>query len=380
MRIGIYGGTFDPVHKKHLETVQKIKDEFNLDKIIVMPASTPPHKQGKEILADNLRLEMVKETFKNEPNVEVSEYEIDKKGKSYTVETLQRFKNLYKKDKLFFIVGYDMLLDFYSWREPSRILSFADLIVVRRGNSSNVTKERERFKFTFGKNFRLSKYVLEDISSTKIRIYAMLGLPISDYVTDSVEKIIVSKGIYKSEFGNKILSLVKPKRLRHIANVAVRALNIARREGLPYENVYLSAILHDIAKYQVDNKEYSIFYENGVEIKVPYPVAHAYLGKEIAEKEFGIKDSEILDAIKYHTSGRANMTKLEKLIYVADMLEEDRNYDGVNRLRELYYKDFEKCFIECIKGSYKLLKQKSISGEIFYETINAYNYYVKGEE
>ena len=109
---------------------------------------------------------------------------------------------------------------------------------------------------------------------------------------------------------------------------------------------------------------------------MPKPVVHAFLGAFVAEKYLGITDAEIIDAIRYHTSGKADMSLLSKLIFVADMVEEGRTYEGVEKLRELYENaDFEKCFIECLKEEFVHLINKKAS--IYYETINAINYYVK---
>jgi predicted HD superfamily hydrolase involved in NAD metabolism len=113
-----------------------------------------------------------------------------------------------------------------------------------------------------------------------------------------------------------------------------------------------------------------------VDEDLPSPVVHAFLGAFIAENELGIKDSELIDAIRYHTSGKPEMSTLAKLVFVADMVEEDRNYEGVEYLRELFEKDdFEKCFIECLKEEVlHLLNKKQY---IYKATLDAYDYYVK---
>jgi predicted HD superfamily hydrolase involved in NAD metabolism len=146
----------------------------------------------------------------------------------------------------------------------------------------------------------------------------------------------------------------------------------AKELGLDKEKVRISAMLHDGAKY-LDHNDYADFV---LEADVPAPVVHAFLGAHIVQTKLGIQDEEIINAIRYHTSGRKNMSTLEKLIFVADMVEEGRDYQGVEYLRNLFYNDdFEKCFKECLSEELThLLNKKQY---IYKETLNAYEYYLK---
>jgi predicted HD superfamily hydrolase involved in NAD metabolism len=146
----------------------------------------------------------------------------------------------------------------------------------------------------------------------------------------------------------------------------------AKELGLDEKKVILACTLHDCAKY-IDYKTVKGF---TLPEGVPQPVVHAFLGAYIAKEYLGVTDEEVIDAIRYHTSGKAEMTTLSKLVFVADMIEDGRNYDGVEKLRELYRAcDFEKCFIECLKEEFiHLLNKKQY---IYQQTINAFNYYVK---
>ena len=135
----------------------------------------------------------------------------------------------------------------------------------------------------------------------------------------------------------------------------------------------IAATLHDCAKYD-DYKAYADF---KLPKDVPPPVVHAFLGAFVAEKVLGVTDKEILDAIRYHTSGKAEMSTLSKLIFVADMIEKGRNYVGVEELRAEYEKDFESCFRQCLKEEVAHLINKK--EYIYAETLNAYDYYVKDQ-
>ena len=371
-RIAIFGGTFNPVHIEHVLLCKSAIKELNLDKLIVMPTFISPHKADKTCLSATDRLNMLNLAFSGIEKVEVSDYEIKKEGKSYTYQTIEHF---YSEDQeLFFIVGGDMLNDFKTWKNPQRILDKATLVVFeRQAIFTDFDKEQEYFRKTFSTEFKKLSYVGKDISSTKIRTYSKFSISLDGLMSKSVEDYIKKNELYKPDRYEKFIIKNLPyKRLKHTADVVICALKRARELGLDEEKVRLSATLHDLAKY-IDYKTEKDFV---LPDNVPQPVIHAYLGAFIAEKYLGITDCEIIDAIRYHTSGRANMSLLEKLIFVADMVEEGRTYDGVNYLRNLYENgDFESCFIECLKEEFVHLINKE--QYIYGKTIEAYNYYVK---
>ena len=371
-RIGILGGTFNPVHSEHIRLAFSALDELNLDKLLVMPTYISPHKTSTPAPSQD-RLNMLRLAFLGQDKIEVSDYEINKQGKSYTYQTVEYFKE--KEDcELFFICGGDMLTDFRSWRYPERILSACTLAVFGREDFfTDYQKEEEYFENTFGKTFVRLSYVGKAISSTKIRTYSAFSLPLDGLTDSRVEQYIIENKLYS---GGKYIEFVKnslpQKRIKHTADVIICALKKARELNLDSEKVITACALHDLAKY-IDYKTVEGFtLPNGV----PAPVVHAFLGAYIAENKLGVKDQEIIDAIRYHTSGKADMSTLAKLVFVADMIEDGRDYDGVDKLREVYEKgDLDTCFKECLKEEViHLLNKKQY---IYEETLNAYDYYIK---
>lgn len=370
-KIAILGGTFNPIHNEHIELCKSAVKELALDMLYVMPTYISPHKTLAPASATD-RLNMLKLAFKDTDKIEVSDFEIEKQGKSYTYQTVEHFYN--KDNRLYFIMGGDMLVDFKTWRYPERILDKCTIAVFDRQNFyTDFEKEREYFKATFNKDFIKLNYVGKDASSTKIRTYAKFGLDISHLTDKSVAKYIADNNLYEPDvYQQFVINHLPEKRLKHTANVVVCALKRAKELGLDSQKVELTATLHDLAKY-IDYRAISGF---NLPQGVPNPVVHAFLGAYIAQNFLKIDDEEIIDAIRYHTSGKANMTTLGKLIFVADMIEEDRNYEGVDKLRELYENaDFESCFIECLKEEYIHLLNKG--QDIYNETKNAFDYYVK---
>lgn len=367
-KTGIFGGTFNPVHKDHIAMARAATEKLSLDRLIVVPTFIPPHKEVSLAPAKD-RLAMLSLAFSEDENVEVSDYETQRGGKSYTYLTVEHFSG---EGKLFFIVGGDMLADFKTWRYPKRILAAAELAAFGRlGFAEDAEKEREYFKKTFGKEFIALTFDGAGDSSTEIRVYNSLGLNISGFTDSRVAEHIKKNGLYAGGAAEKYVRERLPeKRLIHTANVAVCALKKAKETGLSEEKILTAAVLHDCAKY-ADMKDFPDF---TLPEGVPEPVVHSFLGAYIAENVVGVKDEEVLDAIRYHTSGKAKMTTLGKLIFVADMIEKGRNYEGVETLRRKYDEGLDECFKACLKEEVVHLINKK--RYIFGETLNAYEYYI----
>lgn len=370
-RIAIFGGTFNPVHVEHVKTVVAAIDELKLDKIFIVPTFLPPHKNVSPASGAD-RINMLKIAFRGEKKAEISDFELKNAGKSYSYITAEHFRSLYPDAEIFMLVGGDMLKDFKTWKNPERILNAVNLAAVfREDYDFNEKAEREYFKSAFNKDFTLLNFVGKEISSTEIRTYLAFNIK-PQGVDEKVIDYINKNAVYPPDAYQKyILKHLPEKRVIHTANVVVCALKKAKELNLDYEKVRIAATLHDCAKYD-DYRDYKDF---ELPKDVPPPVVHAFLGAFVAEKVLGIKDAEILDAIKYHTSGKAEMSTLSKLIFVADMIEKGRSYDGVDILREKYEKDFESCFRLCLKEEVQhLLNKKQY---IYAETLNAYDYYLK---
>lgn len=198
-KIGILGGTFDPIHKGHVALGEAAMREVNLDKLIVMPARIQPFKQGKKVTEDYHRQAMVLLAFEGEVNVTVSEYEMNNMSVSYTYDTLTHLRKELPHDKLYFIMGTDSLLHVEKWYKGIELLkNFAFIVSVRPGY-----KEEELELCISG---LIKKYGTEiikidspmpDISSTKVRKLIKNGKNFSDLVPLAVERYIKENGLYR---------------------------------------------------------------------------------------------------------------------------------------------------------------------------------------
>ncbi len=378
MRIAIFGGSFDPIHTEHIRLAQTAIEELGLDKLFVMPAYAPPHKKGKVLSADEDRLEMCRLAFEDNEAVEISDYEIKRQGTSYTYLTCQYFREQYPTAEIFWIVGADMLQDFPTWKNPEIILENVTLAACGREITDESWWESERQKFfaRFACNFRKFSYNGAAVSSTKIRVLAGAGMRLTPFVTEKVERYIQEKGLYVIPNADKALALEKESRQAHSLRVAELAASRAGKLGIPEKKAIEAALFHDCAKNLSENSAYLQGFVLPTEWgDVPKEVAHQFAGAYVAEKLFGVTDDEILNAIRYHTSARPNMGELEKLVFLADMLEAERCYQGVEELRQLFWKSnsLDECLQEALRQT--LLFLRSRGGEIYSLTEKAYEYY-----
>ena len=372
MKIAIFGGSFDPVHAEHVNMVKAAQAALGTDKVIVIPAFTPPHKQDRALAAPQDRLNMAKLAFAGVKNCEVSAYELNAGGTSYTYLTLGYFKEKYPDARLYFLVGADMLKDFYTWKQPETILSLAELVACNReGEKVNFSAEQMRFFAKFRKKFLSIEYTGRDISSTKARVLAAFGEDLKPYLPFDVIDYIEANELYRIRGVKEALAYLKPSRRKHTLGVALTAAKYAAKYKLPERKVILAAALHDVAKNMPQTApELAGF---ALQEEVPAPVLHQYAGAYVAEHSLGIDDEDVLNAVRYHTSGRPNMSDLEKLIFLSDMLEPGRDFKGIEKLRRALENDLNECMYLSLKHELKYLKRGG--GTIYPLTFKAYEYY-----
>ena len=199
-KIGIFGGTFNPIHLGHIRLGQLVLDEIKLDKILFIPDNTPPHKSNKELASGTDRLEMINISLKDHKNMESSDIELKREGKSYTYETLLELKKQNPNDELFLLTGADMFLTLDKWREPETIFKSANIIGVPRVNSDFEKMEEYAenvIKPMGAKVFMLSQTVFDTASSTYVRENIEDYQKIKDMITPEVYRYIKEKGLYR---------------------------------------------------------------------------------------------------------------------------------------------------------------------------------------
>lgn len=195
----IFGGTFDPIHNGHLHVAYEALERFDLDNIIFMPSGNQPLKINKPVTNAEIRYEMVNSVINNEPKFNISRYEIDKKGLSYTYETLEYFNRLEKNTEWYFLTGADCLVDIYMWKNVPRILELCKFLVFSRGGYSaeKLYKQKEKAEKDFQKEILLLNIPALDISSTNIRERIKQNKNVSYLMPEAICEIIKQFNLYK---------------------------------------------------------------------------------------------------------------------------------------------------------------------------------------
>ncbi|MBS6183539.1 MAG: nicotinate-nucleotide adenylyltransferase [Clostridium celatum] len=200
-RYGMMGGTFNPIHLAHLYIAYEAKETLNLDKVIFMVAGNPPHKKESSVIDSNYRYDMVKMAIKDYPGFEISDYEIQKQGYSYTYETLKYLKGDEGEVELFFIAGADSLMDIEKWKNPELVLSNCTFVAFNRGEYDKETLERQKKKLQdkYNSNIILLDISNLDISSSMIRERIINGKRVDFFIPEKVKKYIEQNKLYRGD-------------------------------------------------------------------------------------------------------------------------------------------------------------------------------------
>ena len=198
MRIGMFGGSFNPIHNGHIQLIKGIINELNLDRLLVVPSFLPPHKLVESPISPEDRIAMCKLCISDIPKAEISDIEIKRGGKSYTYETLQELHSTYLNDDLFLIMGADMFLSIETWKNPEIIFKLATICGVPRKGVGGRQEliDREPFLKSIGAETKVLNLTLPEVSSSEIRESIKNGKPIDKLVPIQVRNYILEKGLY----------------------------------------------------------------------------------------------------------------------------------------------------------------------------------------
>ena len=360
MKIGIYGGSFNPMHRGHLTAAQSAAEQLGLNRLFLIPANVPPHKQlSADSASAPQRLEMtVLATAEMNCQADVLDIELKRTGKSYTSDTLRELKERYPDDELWLLMGTDMFLSLQTWHEPEVIMSLASIGAFSRtveGEDREFAAQEKFLEQTYGANVvTLENPRVVEISSTEVRA----ALPRGDgeeYLPAAVYGYILRHGLYGTTADMKhltpeelrcvALSYLKPRRMPHVLGTAETAAQLARRYGADAEEARVAALLHDCTKKLSLEEQLTLCEKYGVSLdplqRSALKLQHAITGAEIARDVFGVSDA-VYEAIRWHTTGKANMTTLEKVIYLADYIEPTRDFPGVEELRQVVWQDLDR--------------------------------------
>jgi len=385
MRIGIFGGTFNPPHLGHISAAKEACIQLGLDKLILIPAAVPPHKPmpagsavGKE------RLDMVKLAASELENAEVSDIELCRSGKSFTYLTIEQLRMKFPNDDIFLLMGSDMFLSFDSWKNPEYIADNVILAPFSRinGDNNSLYEKRLELEQMFGARVaQVENYPIES-SSTQIRGKLEIdGEGIN--LNPDVLFYIKARGLYNSRFEESDMDTLlqrvereaQPKRMAHILGCRETAEKLAEKYGCSRISAAQAALLHDITKGKEMPVQLKLCEEYGIipdSLQRENPeLIHALTAAAKAEHEYGMPE-EVCSAIKRHTTGAENMSLLEKIIFIADCIEPTRSYEGVDNLRKEAFEDLDKALISAMSATVKLVNSRG--QKLHPDTVKALDY------
>ncbi|MBR2048329.1 MAG: nicotinate (nicotinamide) nucleotide adenylyltransferase [Oscillospiraceae bacterium] len=355
MRIGIYGGTFNPPHIGHMRAAAHAIEILELDRLVLIPNNVAPHKKVTAGASGQQRLEMLRLSARGMKKAEVSSIELDREGTSYTADTLDQLRRAHPGDELVLMMGTDMFLSFLSWYEPERIMQNATLAVFYRGEKNEqlaVEAQKDKLE-AMGAKVVLVANPVTAISSTDLR--RMLVFRCADpFLCPGVSEYIRERGLYGTgrdyrklsmeALEEAVLSLLKPNRVAHVLGCRDAAVELARRYGADLTDAARAGLLHDITKAIDGPLQLTLCDEYGIllnKFSQENPkTLHALTGSLVAEQIFG-ENEAVVTAIRYHTTGRPDMGLLEKIIYIADYIEANRDFPGVEEMRKAAYEDLD---------------------------------------
>ncbi len=387
MNIGLFGGSFDPIHNGHLSIIRGALKSGAVDCVIVIPTVRNSFKRGRILSVAPYRYYMVKnvieDTFKDD--VFISDVEFFYEGISYTTKTIAKIKeeeylvpflidNGVKKKKaneghkFYWLCGTDLLPNFDKWYDPQGIVRQAQLMVaVRPGMELDIDKEAERLSKAMGVQVDIKSFDIKGIEAASSKIRSSKDY---DDIPDSTLEFIKTHALYESndvfekvsdsamekfyELSIGIYPYLRQKRLLHTINVAILAARYAMIHGADVDKALIAGLMHDCAKELPEEEQKKMAFELSGDLFDDPNLYHSPAGAVFASKKFGIEDQEILDAITYHTTGRGNMSLLEKCVFLADKLEPARTYGDLRVRREVALVDID---ASIILGHASLLKK-----------------------
>jgi len=359
MKIALFGGSFNPPHLGHIEAARSVVSCLRPDRLLIMPTYVSPHKVMAEgTPSPEVRMELCRLAFSAIPEAEISDLEMCREGKSYTADTLLQLKEMYPKDELVFVMGTDMILSLETWSRPKTVMELAELAVLLRGvdEDAQVRSHIDYLRSTYGARITLLNAGVYPAASTDVRDELqkaggrqLLSEPVYEYI---IRHRLYGARAELDWLREKGHAMLKPKRVPHVIGCEQEAVRLAKRWGEDEYNAAAAGILHDITKKLNVREQLLLCDKYGIIIDMSVPgsdkTLHQITGAAVAYDEFGVCE-EIRDAIRWHTTGKPDMTTLEKILYLADYIEPNRSFDGVEHIRALSYQSLDAAMEEGLR-------------------------------
>ena len=370
MKTAIYGGSFNPPHLGHVRAAAAVMEKLGPDRLLIIPTNSPPHKEmAQGSPSPEQRMELCRLAFGDIPGAELSDMEIKREGRSYSADTVGSLREMYPQDELYLVMGSDMFLSFCQWYKFQYLLDNCVLTVLSREEDDR--EELESFKAELEEKYSAKVLLLSHeplpMCSEEVRERLRLGLG-SDMLPEAVYAEIIRRRYYEAEpeltwLRRQVIPLLSSQRIAHTAGCEHEAVQLAKLWGEDPEKAAVAGILHDSTKNLSYDEQlilcdkYGIILDNAQ--RENPKLLHAITGAALAKDRFGVSE-EISQAIRWHTTGKPDMNTLEKIIYLADYIEPTRDFEGVERLRELAYEDLDAALALGLEMSLEELRRQNV--------------------
>ena len=339
----IFGGAFDPVHNGHINMALNAQKALS-GEVIFVPARISVWKKDSAPIED--KIAMLELAIKPYSGFSIEKYEIENgKETTYSIDTIKYLKEKYPNDNLYLLIGTDQVNAFHKWKSADEI---ADLVTIVHFSRPGYEIDQENVK-----RFKMVQIKGEEcnISSTEIRKLQRIDLP------DDVLFYIVEHDLYEGMV--ELKRILSPHRLNHSKSVAKLSYRIAKANHLDKPlRYFLAGLLHDIGKDIPLEKQYSLTKESFPKYAdMPKFSYHQFAGSVLAKEMFKIEDADILNAIKYHSTGSDDMDLMGKIIYAADKIEPTRGFDSTDLINAML-EDADKGFKTVLQANKDFLDEQ----------------------
>lgn len=382
-RIGLMGGSFNPIHERHLAIAACALDEAKLNRVLFLPTGNPPHKHEGLEDAEH-RFEMTRLATLRESRFSASRIEIDREGIIYTVDTLSQLHRQWQDVELFYMIGEDTLLDLPNWRNPDKVFELCTFLVCRRSTWDASNHPTVKTLEARGAKFQYLSLPPQDVSATDIREQLTQGETPTELPLQVLEyiRIMGLYGLEPSPVGAdamypRLRLALSEKRLVHSLLVAATARRLARIHHLSEDECAMAGLMHDCAKcmplqtLQRIAKDHRLLLDK--ETFSNENLLHGPVGAVVAETEYGVTSPNVLSAIRCHTTGRVGMLPTDMVLFLADKIEPSRRfYPALEEVRMLVTESLVAATLNSMRSTqqYVLGRQKAMLHPMTQRVIN----------
>ena len=333
-KLGVLGGTFDPIHAGHIALAREALRSGGLDGVIFLPMARPAHREADAKAAD--RLSMCRLAVEDEKRLLLSQAGMAA-GVKYTWDTVAPLRREFPGAELVFLIGADKLVSLPYWYQADKLFAQCGfLCFARSGVAAGEALEKAR---QAGARIEMMPEFRTPYSASMIRLQTAQYQD-APGLNPKVLAFMAQHGLYQPDFVPKLKTMMNPHRFKHTLGVRKEAVRLAGIHGLPVQKAALAGLLHDCAKGMSLKEMTRLAREEHLDVSEATlnsgALLHAPVGAFLAQREFGVRDEDVLNAIRSHTVGRVGMSRLEMCVFVADATEESREeYKGLAELRRL---------------------------------------------